>query len=179
MSTPPDFAVGQVLTAAAMDSVAMWLVKTQTIGNTVGSVTVTGAFSADYDNYKVLLVGGAGSTNAGLAVTIGSANTGYYCVRRTSTYAAPTTDNGGADNNGSQFTGVGFTSTSGSYLDLHIYAPFLTALTFINGYRIVNSAAGTVMGYLDDTTSHSSFTITASGGATMTGGTIRVYGYRN
>ena len=32
MATPPDFSVGQVLTAAHMDAVGLWLVKTQTKG---------------------------------------------------------------------------------------------------------------------------------------------------
>jgi hypothetical protein len=42
MATPPDFSSGAVLTAAQMNSVGLWLVKTQTVGTTVSSVAVTG-----------------------------------------------------------------------------------------------------------------------------------------
>jgi hypothetical protein len=42
MATPPDFSSGAVLTAAQMNSVGLWLVKTQTVGTAVSSVAVTG-----------------------------------------------------------------------------------------------------------------------------------------
>ena len=53
--TYPVFATGDVLNASDMNAVGLWLVKTQTIGSGVGSVAVTGAFSADYDNYKIIV----------------------------------------------------------------------------------------------------------------------------
>ena len=37
------------------------LIKTETIGTTVSSVTVTSAFSATYDNYKIIVAGGSGT----------------------------------------------------------------------------------------------------------------------
>ena len=42
------------------------LVKAQTIGTTVSSVTVTDAFSATFDNYKIIISDGVGSTNSGI-----------------------------------------------------------------------------------------------------------------
>ena len=68
MATPPTFSSGAVLTAAQMNSVGMWLVKTQTVGTAVSSVTVTGAFSADYDNYLILMSGGTGSDSASISI---------------------------------------------------------------------------------------------------------------
>jgi hypothetical protein len=40
---------------------ALTLIKTQTIGTAVSSVTVTGAFSTTYDNYKIIVSGGVAS----------------------------------------------------------------------------------------------------------------------
>jgi len=73
----PSFNVGEVLTAADMNAVGLWLVKTQTIGTSVSSVQVTSAFSANYDNYLIILAGGSG-TQAGLRMTLGATTTGYY-----------------------------------------------------------------------------------------------------
>jgi len=53
----PSFASGEVLTAADMNAVGLWLVKTQTVGTGVPSVVVTDAFSANYDNYLVTISG--------------------------------------------------------------------------------------------------------------------------
>jgi hypothetical protein len=54
------------------------LVKKQTIGNGVSSVNVTGAFSATYDNYKILISGGVGSTGTDLQLSLDGITTGYY-----------------------------------------------------------------------------------------------------
>ena len=40
------------------------LVKTQTIGSAVSTVTVSDVFSATYDNYLITINGGSGSTTA-------------------------------------------------------------------------------------------------------------------
>ncbi len=48
--TYPSFSAGDILTAADMNAVGLWLVKTQTVGTAVASVTVTDAFSSTYDN---------------------------------------------------------------------------------------------------------------------------------
>jgi hypothetical protein len=77
MATPPDFTTGAVLTAAQMNAVGLWLVKTQTVGSAVPDVTVTDAFSADYDNYKILYTGGTASGAVGpLNMKLGSSTTG-------------------------------------------------------------------------------------------------------
>lgn len=78
MATPPDFAVGQVLTSAHMDAVGLWLVKSQTIGSGVPNVEVTGAFSSDFDAYKIVVSGGAASASGPLSLKLGSTTSGYY-----------------------------------------------------------------------------------------------------
>jgi hypothetical protein len=54
------------------------LIKTQTIGSAVPSVVVSDAFSDDYENYKITITGGVGSTDSTFSLALGSQTTGYY-----------------------------------------------------------------------------------------------------
>ena len=82
--TYPSFTSGEVLTAADMNAVGLWLVKTQTVGTAVASVTVTDAFSSTYDNYRIIYTGGAASTSCVLSLQFGiggtMTTTNYYGV---------------------------------------------------------------------------------------------------
>lgn len=49
----PDFSPGEVLTASAMDSIGLWLIKTQTL-NAVSN-DITSCFSSTYDSYRVVV----------------------------------------------------------------------------------------------------------------------------
>jgi hypothetical protein len=112
MATPPDFTAGQVLTAAQMNQIGLWLVKTQTIGTAVSSVTVTGAFTADYHSYLIRVIGGTASTSLTLNLTLGSTVTGYYYGGSTGTYAggAPASFAGA---NATSFVAAGSAESSG------------------------------------------------------------------
>lgn len=183
MAVPPDFTAGQILTAAQMNAVGLWLVKTQTIGTTVSSVTVTGAFSADYDNYVITLTGGAASTSTYLALTLGSANTAYYWGANGFRWdtAASTSAVG---NNSTSFGNAMYGNTDSQMGHVQVFNPFNTKRTYMVQHVVPNLTTGVGPlvggGYLNDNTSYTAFTLTTvTGGATMTGGTIRVYGYRN
>jgi hypothetical protein len=154
------------------------LVKKQTIGTGVSSVTVTGAFSATYDNYKIIVSGGVGSAATGLGLKLGATTTGYYMGLLAVTYS-----NAGNDfasvNNGASFSFAGRASTDSLWANLELNAPFLSKNTFISA-PVQNAAtggsAGATAGYLNNTTSYTDFTFTPATG-TLTGGTIYVYGY--
>jgi hypothetical protein len=181
MAVPPDFVAGQVLTAAQMNKIGFWLVKTQTIGTTVASVTVTDAFSADYDNYLILVNGGAGSTNLGLNTTLGSTATGYYFAANFVSYAGVSGVFSGANTTSVQESG--YASTGAINYQMVIKSPFLADRTFFNFQTSGAATTGVNLavnggGYLADDTSYTAFTLTCAAG-TLTGGTIRVYGYRN
>ena len=178
--TFPVFSPGDVLNASDMNAVGLWLIKTQTIGTTVSSVTVSDAFSADYDYYHVVTSGGVASTSLTLLLTLGSTTTGYRFSATghrydtgasTSDFSASATSFGRA--------GVGTTdSLSGSWW---LQNPFNTKYTVYRTQQIPladNQGPLTGGGFLGDTTSYTAFTLTTSTG-TITGGTIRVYGYRN
>ena len=48
------------------------LVKTQTVGSGVSSVTVTDAFSATFDNYEILMSGGTQTATTDVKLKLGS-----------------------------------------------------------------------------------------------------------
>ena len=170
----PDFSPGEVLTASAMDSIGLWLVKTQTVGTGVSSVTVTGAFSADYDNYLITYTGGSQSVETTITTKLGSATTGYYGSLIYSSYASATVI-GVADNNVGQWNYTGGGVGSSAYIEL--LAPFTATNTEIRARVRYGTVYGTFVGHRGDTVSYTSF-ILAPGSGTFTGGVIRVYGYR-
>ena len=179
MATPPTFSSGAVLTAAQMNSVGLWLVKTQTVGTTVSSVTVTGAFSADYDNYLILLSGGTGSTAASIGIEIGGSTIGYYGFM---TYGDATTNTvlGAGRNNQAIFNWVGGVqgASQAAHVSVQVLGPFKAAYTkFANGTYQNAGAYGTMQGEHRVATSYTSFKLVPDTG-TLTGGTIAVYGYK-
>ena len=176
MATPPTFSSGAVLTAAQMNSVGLWLVKTQTIGSAVSSVSVTGAFSADYDNYLITVSGGVGSTASFFKMTLGASVTGYYQARNGLLYSTGARSDG-SDNNAAAWTAVGSVSTNGLSMYLSINNPFLAKYTQQSGNYFASASAVIQAGEHQVATSYSSFTIAPLSG-TVTGGTIAVYGYK-
>jgi hypothetical protein len=178
----PDFSPGEVLTAAAMDSIGLWLVKTQTISSSpaVSSVTVTDAFSADYDNYRILVSGGSSNTPLAFALALGASTTGYYLGIIGTLYSSGTS--AGNDNNSNKWTVAGSAMPDGLAIDVMLTEPFLTRKTGLAIYSRIDyrtTGAGTMgNGFHNVAASYTDFTLSVTGG-TITGGTIRVYGYRN
>ncbi len=175
------FVAGNVLTAQQLnDSFAavqgMTLIKTQTIGSAVSSVAVTNAFSATYDAYKIIITGGASSANDRIEMILGATATGYsmqfiYGSYTNSVAAAGST-------NQTKWLYAGGTSTTSISMDVDLLNPYLTELTFISARNMESSLAGIAAGYLNNSTSYTDFTINPKTG-TITGGEIRVYGYKN
>jgi hypothetical protein len=182
MPTPPDFTAYTPLAAASLNKVGLWLVKTQTVGSGVASVTVTGAFSSDYNNYFVTWTGGTGSVGGAqlrIAFNVDTANN-YYSniITQTAGLAAV---NGQAFGALVGFTVVGYVDTGDTSVSLTINNPNRTLNTnFYGSFNCLggSSQVGTVGGWSIATGANTGFTLYPSSG-TMTGGTIRVYGYRN
>jgi hypothetical protein len=172
----PDFSPGEIWTAGAADSIGLWLVKTQTIGTGVSSVEVTSAFSSTYDNYLITVNGGAASTTAVLRMTLGATVTNYYYSLIFSAWNATPLSEGAT--NALLWTGLGFGRTSGLQMAVNLYNPNRAMGTSMVASRITTAEAGTTTGFLDNSTQYTSFTISPTSG-TLTGGTIRVYGYRS
>ena len=175
--TYPVFASGDVLNASDMNAVGLWLVKTQTIGSAVSTVAVTNAFSSDYDNYLITINGGAMSSAADITLQLGSTTTNYYSGVLYANWA--NTPLAAAASAQSNFGRAGSGTTTSLMMFCYVTSPFLSENTQMFSTIASSTFAGYGMGFLDNTTSYTGFTIGQSGAATMTGGTIRVYGYRN
>lgn len=157
------------------------LIKSQTIGSAVSTVTVSDVFSSTYDNYRITIIGGVGSTVESLLMTLGSANTSYYWGGGYSRFDAGAAA-ALAGNNTSSWR-IGGYSTSNINAVLDVTSPNLAKTTgYSTEWADHTSAAGAAgawaNGFQNSTTQFTAFTITANGG-NLTGGTIRVYGYRN
>jgi hypothetical protein len=172
------FTTGQVLTAAQMNAVGLWLVKSQAVGTGVSSVTVTGAFSADYDNYRIIYTGGTASTQTGLNLTLGSANSQYFFNLFYSLYSG-----GGLAilnyNGTSNFTYAGaMDSNQNPFVNVDVYQPYAAASTRVYSQWMQTDSSGFGAGVLKANDSYTAFTLTTQTG-TISGGTICVYGYNN
>jgi hypothetical protein len=154
------------------------LIKKQTIGSAVSSVTVTGAFSATYDNYLITISGGVSSIITGINLTLGSTATGYYRGGLFNTYSTAST-NGVNTNNGASYASGCVGSTLSLDGRIELFGPFLTKRTTIKNQYVNTDVNGEFLsagGYLNDANSYTAFTLTPASG-TLTGGTICVYGY--
>jgi hypothetical protein len=173
----PDFSPGEVLTAAAMDSIGMWLVKTVTVGAGASTVPVTDCFSADYDNYLITVTGGTASLDnnlnfqfsgitgsvyatAGYFMTYGVATVNAFAPAATTTWL------------------VGQAAVNNTSIVCTVTNPFLakhkglvTNSSSTNNYSFTGQATSTA--------STTGFSLVTSAGATISGQVIRVYGYRN
>ena len=182
------YTAGEVLTAASLNAnlsfaasspaSGLTLISTTTIGTTVSTVTVSSAFSATYDNYKIIVNGGLASTNTYLKMTLGATTTGYYYGEIYKVY-------GGALNSDTLANGAfwfaGPAKPNGLISNMDIQNPFLSARTSYemnSGSPLTTGEVSFVGGFLDNATSYTAFTLAPNSG-TITGGTIRVYGYAN
>lgn len=184
----PTFSAGQILTSSVMNDVStlgnyqgLFHVKTQTIGSGVSSVTVSGAFSSDFDDYLVAVntVVSANQPNLGLRMGATASGYAYAGNYQNFTGGAVTVDtttvatywNIGACGNG---------TTGSGRVDFHttVKSPQLAQQTFYIAHNGSLAWSNAYTGYLNNTTQYTALTILPSSG-TMTGGTVRIYGYRN
>jgi hypothetical protein len=178
------FTTGEVLTASDTNTYlansGLVYIKQQTIGTTVSSVTVTSAFSADYDNYRIMVdVTTVSNTGSSISMSLNNAtgNTyvhgGVYFVFESTTVSGygPAASNKWADL-------IASGSPACASIDLH--NPFASRPTTAMAQSVRGgSGFGHYLFNALETTSssHTGFTLSPVTG-TMTGGTIYVYGYR-
>jgi hypothetical protein len=178
--TFPVFVSGEVLRAEDMNAVGLWLVKTVTIGSGVTGVDVTAAFSSTYDNYLISYSTVDSSVD----------QTGIFF--RFGTIASPVTTNYKFAGKFMGYTGTnldlnqntpGYWEVGGTETDIiagafNVYGPNLNARSTFTASFARSDAAFTIQGIQDASTQHTAFHIYPASG-TLTGGTVRVYGYRN
>lgn len=156
------------------------LIKTQTIGTAVSSVTVTNAFSSSYENYLITVSGGVGSFDGGMDLTLGAAVTNYRYSVNYMAYNSNTVNGLSNNSTTSWILAVEFSSTGMNGI-INLFEPFATRNTIAHWTSVRAASNGENVqgrGMLNDTTSYTDFKLTCNGG-NVTGGTIRVYGYQN
>jgi hypothetical protein len=178
------FTTGEVLTAADTNTYlansGLVYVTKATVGTGVSSVTVTNAFNSTYDNYKIVMSSGVGSTAQSMAFQFGPSsvtgyNTNYNYVLDIRTYAAgaSTIINSATD---TQWTYVGESGANINQIDIDVLTPNLAKWSIYNGGYIGTNNSGTTAGIHKNAFAYSDFKISVAG--TLTGGEITVYGYR-
>jgi len=174
MATPPDFTAGQVLTAAQMNQIGLWHISRTTIGSAVVSVTISGCFTADYTNYRVIVSGlTSASTGAGLNMTVaGAGATAHYST--TAYYTAGASTLGHATKNGSTVIDVG--GVVGTAFDV-MNAGETSNNIFVSSISCDDQYYRSTAARIEYTAIPASMTLSTNTG-TMTGGFIDVYGYR-
>ena len=165
-------------TVFGLPASSLVLIKTQTIGTAVSSVNVTGAFSATYDNYKVIVSGGTATVATIMGLKLGATATGYYYSNTMFRYNNTASSTGSA--NVTSFERLGVSALTRLHANFELQDPFnakLTTINYLYADPTTTGEGGVGAGFLNNTTSYTDFTLTPASG-TYTGGTISVYGYK-
>lgn len=175
------YSSGDVLSASDLNqSSGLVVVKTQTVGSGVSSVTVTNAFSTTFQNYKIIIDGvDCSLQNNTLEFNFTGVTSGYKWAGWYRNYA--NTIGTFTANPSTTAWPIGYTSTTDStYASFEVFHPFDS--TRRAKYAFMPSGADDFVlcggGEHTSAASYSGFRI-VGGAGTMTGGTIRVYGYNN
>jgi hypothetical protein len=180
------FTTGEVLTASDTNTYlansGLVYIKQQTVGTTVASVTVSSAFSTDYDNYRILIdVTTLSNPGTSIGMSLNNASGSTYLHGGIYMLFGSTTVNGYGPAATTSWTDL-MAGGSPSCASVEIHNPFATRPTTAMAQSIRGNTSPSyghyVMNALETSSnSHTAFTITTITG-TMTGGTIYVYGYR-
>ena len=177
--TFPVFASGDTLNASDMNAVSGWLVKTQTVGTGVASVVVSNCFSADYDNYLITVNNVDCSATDILTYLTFTTSTGNVYFYSYLAYSMAGANGSGFLNGGTAGLACGLTAPNNNMSQaITLYSPYLAQYTVMNTQSMGENFFLLGGGVHRQAASQTGFTLTAGAG-TMTGGTIRVYGYRN
>ena len=186
------FTSGEVLTAADTNSYlansGLVYVKGQVIGNGVTAQVISGCFNGTYDSYRVVV--------SNMTMSSTSRATNIFVKMHDGTnpnssaaynYGIPVVDLANAAVSGFagrlQTTGMLVGNGTGDKFatSFDIMNPYIATHTIFGGLTISNDSggyAGAGSGMHQLSTGYTGLQIIVSGGATMTGGTIIVYGYR-
>ena len=162
---------------------AVQLIKSQTVGSGVSSVAVNDVFSDEFETYQIVWTGGTMSVETALKMKLNNiSSTNYYGAL---IYTSISSGNlATAVNNALthwDYAGGGNPDSAGS--NLFIHNPFQSKFKHIRNSSVtygitISGAVGTYNGFTNVTTSCTGFSYVPYSG-TMSGGTIRVYGFRS
>jgi hypothetical protein len=149
-----------------------------TIGTGNTTVTINNAFSADYENYKIIISGAVSSIGTDAScqltgITGGYQTAGYFMTPGTATLNAYSPPGFAVQWLVGSINATRYTSS------FDVVSPFLTQQKFmLNMAGISTTGYYNFSGLCTSTSSATGFSYIANSG-NFTAGTIRVYGYRN
>lgn len=159
------------------------LIAAQTIGTAVSSVTVSNCFSATYDSYQVFINDSSASGTDYISLRLGLSGTpatgAVYDSGFVQTLYSGSSVSGAGSPGGTSVEYAGRCTAFFVELDCRIIDPFTIKHTRFHS-QFTNGSTGAIhhVGLHRATTSYNDLVI-LSGGSTLTGGTVRVYGYKN
>jgi hypothetical protein len=168
---------GLQIGGSAVVSAGLVFISRTTIGSAVSSVTLSNIFSADYDNYRILISGGSGSTNAFLQFSFSGAATAAYNYQIMYGAWNTTASASGASGSEALFPYMGTCTPTSLQGCVDIQSPYLTEQTFLGSFYARPGHIGAVTAnVLNDTSSYTGVTVSPASG-TFSDGNIDVYGY--
>ena len=184
MATPPDFTTGAVLTAAQMNAVGSWLIKTTTVAS-AAEILMDDVYSADYDQYQVVfrLTGASTTQSIYYQNRVGGSN----AATNYETMSAGFRPNNTTASVASSVVGTTFLFLTGSTTtdfasgDFTVFSPQKATPTHMIGDLMgldgTSAFSLTLGGRHTTATAYTGFRIYPSTGTFS--GTCRVYGLRN
>lgn len=151
-------------------------VASTNVGTAVSTVTLSSCFNSTYDAYKVVYVGGVGSTALNISMTLGASAATYNMSLPFVTYGAGVAS-GTSLSAATAWSLIGTATTNSASLNVELFGPFLTQYTRLFGLYVSDTEAGSYSGIHKTAASYTTLTLTTSTG-TLTGGQLIVYGYR-
>lgn len=157
------------------------LVKVQAVGSAVTSQECASCFTADFDSYRVVLNGIQPSTSNSFVISFGSGTptTDHYSSMYYDRFDGAVTNTVRSNNTGIIYVALNEGGVISTACAFDIHSPFLAQKTMTHGTYSGRGFFGWAGGLHNLSVSYSGFTLRTDGAGTMTGGTIRVYGYRN
>jgi hypothetical protein len=143
------------------------------------TVSVSGIFSASYDNYKFILNGTSASAGNVASFQIGGNGSSEY------KFAEMQVNSSGASPANSSFSNtnttgrIGVLSNNNSYVEADFYSPFISGFTSWKSFSNRTDSTLTMysyFGHVANTASYSSISLIFGSAFT---GTLRIYGLRN
>jgi hypothetical protein len=173
--TFPTFSSGEVLRAADMNAVGLWLISSTSWSGTT-SVTVNNVFSSEYESYRVMVTAGSSPGNSDIAMTLQPGSTTAYAFQLVfNAYTGGTAAAVGT-------TGAGNWAIAGGsgpgtvVVNADIFGPNIAQWTGIGATTATATGGGYFAGNYRGSNQFTGFTLAS--GSTVSNATVRVYGYR-
>jgi len=177
------FTSGEVLTASDTNTYlansGLVYVKEQAVVGSPNSITVTGAFSATYDNYRITFAGAQPSATDSFRLMISSGATAdHFGTMQYDLFNGASSGQIRVNNGPSIYCVLNNAGDKSASFSADIMSPFLAQPTNIFGEGFGRGYYCDFGGQRSNSTSYSSFTILCDSAGTMTGGIVTVFGYR-